>query len=151
MLSFQHVIKIKWLMRDFSFFFCTKSLKFNVYITYTWHLSSDWPHAKCSVATYGQRLLYWRARVWCFHRVSLLMVWLPLRVGGRKRSWEMSAHLEKMKCQFVKRKMLTRSSGKYNFTSELFICTGQMLLHSRADFVLMEKKKIPNDLMLVIS
>lgn len=61
----------------------------------------------------------------------------------------MSAHLQKTKRQFLKRKMLTGLSGKYNFISELVICTDQMLLYSRVDFIFMEKT--PTDLMLVIS
>ena len=46
--------------------------------------------------------------------------------------------------------MLTGLSGKYNLIFELFICTGQMLLHSRTDFIFMEKQT-NTDLMLVVT
>lgn len=60
----------------------------------------------------------------------------------KKGSCEMSAHWQKVKCQFSKRKMLTRLSGKYNFISELFN-TGRMLLDSRIkiDFIFMVETK----------
>lgn len=45
-LSLQHVINIKLLMRHFTFFFfCTKSLKPDGYITLITHLGLDWLHS----------------------------------------------------------------------------------------------------------
>lgn len=75
--------------------------------------------------------------------------------SGRRRKEIMRnvGSFGEIKRQFVKRKVLTRSSGKCNFTSELFIYTGQTLLHSRVDFVVMGGGGgwNPTDLMLVIS
>lgn len=52
------------------------------------------------------------------------MVWLQLQIGGRKGPCEMSAHVQKTKSEFLKRKMLTGLSGKYNdsvFLNRLFV------------------------------
>lgn len=52
----------------------------------------------------------------------------------------MFARVQKTKSEFLKRKMLTGLSGKYNFISESFIRTDQMQLLSRVNFICMEKK-----------
>lgn len=61
----------------------------------------------------------------------------------------MFARVQKTKSEFLKRKMLTGLSGKYNFISESFIRTDQMQLLSRVNFICMEKNR--TDPMLVIS
>lgn len=134
-LSFRHVVKIKLLMR----FFCTKSLKSRVCFNLTAHLSLDWPQSRCPVAALGQSLLRWTAQGEHSYEVNPLMVWLQLPSGGRKGSCEMSAHVQETKCWFLRRKMLTGLSGKYDLISELFICTSRILLYSSVDFIFMEK------------
>lgn len=35
-----------------------------MYVTITAHLHSDWPHFKCSMATYVSWLWYWAMHIW---------------------------------------------------------------------------------------
>lgn len=46
-----------------TFFSCTKPLKSGMCFPLTAHLSWDWPHVKCSVATCGQCLPCWKVQL----------------------------------------------------------------------------------------
>lgn len=118
-LLFLYVIKIKLLLR-YSFFFCTKSWKSSVYL----HIQ----HITVQTSTF-QMLLAACYPGRCIGQQGPSMAWLQLQIGERKGSCEMSVPLQKTKCQILKRKMLTELSGKYNLL--MFICTDQMLFHSR--------------------
>lgn len=55
-LSFQHVIHMKILMRSFTFLFRTESSRSNVSFVPRAHLNSAWPHFESAVAANGCRV-----------------------------------------------------------------------------------------------
>lgn len=59
--TFQHIISVKILIRHFKFH-CAKSFESMCFIFRVYHYS-DSTHLKCSTATYGKWLIYWKAQV----------------------------------------------------------------------------------------